>query len=63
MKALGKDQKIEGTNIRFMGDPAAELTKKLDDAGVLKTVSAMARHHAMFCVCSGGQGRWYTTQY
>mmetsp|Transcript_12551 Transcript_12551/g.20887 ORF Transcript_12551/g.20887 Transcript_12551/m.20887 type:complete len:102 (-) Transcript_12551:417-722(-) len=30
MKAWGKDQKIEGTNIRFMGDPAAELTKKLD---------------------------------
>ena len=30
MKAWGKDQKIDGTNIRFMGDPAAELTKKLD---------------------------------
>ena len=30
MKAWGKDQKIDGTNIRFMGDPAAELTKKLE---------------------------------
>lgn len=30
MKAWAKDQKVEGSMITFMGDPACELTKSLD---------------------------------
>ena len=30
MKAWAKDQKVEGSMITFMGDPACELTKALD---------------------------------
>ena len=62
MKAWGKDQKIEGTNIRFMGDPAAELTKKLDmemthpgpaSVGII----GRCKRHAM--IVDDGEVKWF----
>ena len=62
MKAWGKDQKIEGTNIRFMGDPAAELTKKLDmemthPGPAADGIIGRCKRHAM--IVDDGEVKWF----
>jgi len=62
MKAWGKDQKIEGTNIRFMGDPAAELTKKLamemtHPGPASVGIIGRCKRHAM--IVDDGEVKWF----
>jgi len=62
MKAWGKDQKIDGTNIRFMGDPAAELTKKLDmemnhPGPASDGIIGRCKRHAL--IVDDGQVKWF----
>jgi len=62
MKAWGVDQKIEGTIVTFMGDPACELTKKLDmvmDHPGPASVGIIGRckRHAM--IVDDGEVKWF----